>query len=274
MSKIAVITGANSGIGKETVKGLLKEGFKVIMICRDTEKSQNTLYDLENKFDKNFIKMIVADLTIKDQIKAAGKEILNTEDHIDVLINNAGVYKVKQVINDEKIETNMAVHYFAMARLTKILLPLLKKSKQGRIINLTSELFKQGKINDSFPLSYKKYNAKKAYNNSKLAVVLYTQRLAGILKDTNLTVNCVHPGVVGTDIFRDYPDFFMKIFKKMLSTPEEGAKPSIKLAVDPELDSQSGLYFYMLKESTIPLKFREEELLNKIWSQTKNIVGL
>jgi len=99
---------------------------------------------------------------------------------------------------------NLAVNYLATVRLSNLLLPLLKKAPQGRIINLTSELYKKGNVNKDLFVKAKKYNAGQQYADTKMAIVLYTQKLAEELNGTNVTVNCVHPGVVASDVFRDY----------------------------------------------------------------------
>ncbi|NQT59022.1 MAG: SDR family NAD(P)-dependent oxidoreductase [Bacteroidetes bacterium] len=130
--------------------------------------------------------------------------MINSEICIDVLINNAGVYKVKEQFTSDGIEMNLAVNYLATVRLSNLLLPLLKKAPQGRIINLTSELYKKGNVNKDLFVKAKKYNAGQQYADTKMAIVLYTQKLAEELNGTNVTVNCVHPGVVASDVFRDY----------------------------------------------------------------------
>ena len=168
----------------------------------------------------------------------------------------------------------LAVNYFATYALTLLMLPLLKKSKQARIINLTSELYKRGKVNLESGFDMDKFDGNKAYANSKLLVVYFTTELSKRLASENITVNCVHPGVVGTDVFREYPKWFAKILNLMISKPADGAKPSIYLASSEEVENTSGKYFYKTRQKEVDKIASDSELSETIWVKTEELTNI
>ncbi|MGL1891164.1 MAG: SDR family NAD(P)-dependent oxidoreductase [Spirochaetaceae bacterium] len=248
MKKIIVITGTSSGIGKETAIGLAKLGHKLILINRDSHKSKESLTDIICESQNKEISMIFADLSNKDEIKSATDKISLSVDRVDVLINNAGLFNSELELNSVGIEMNIAVNYLAPKYMSENLLPLLKISEQGRIINVSSMVHKKGKEIKDVLIPPKKYRGFQQYANSKLAVVNYTKELAETLKDTNITVNSVHPGVIASEVFRDYPTWLNKLLYKILPNAQDGAKPSINLATNSELANISGAYFNKNKQ--------------------------
>lgn len=119
-----------------------------------------------------------------------------------------------------------------------------------------------------------KFDGNKAYANSKLLVVYFTRELSKRLESKNITVNCVHPGVVGTDVFREYPKWFAKFMNLMISKPTEGAKPTVYLASSEDLDDTTGKYFYKSKPKEIDKIANDSELIEKIWVKTEELIGI
>lgn len=272
-NKICLITGCNSGIGKVTAIELAKKGYEIIMLVRNSEKSRIAFEEIKNASEGK-INLIYADLASIESIKSASEEIKSQYERIDILINNAGVFKQKFEKSVDSFEMTLAVNYFATYALTILLLPLLNKSRQGRIINVTSELYKKGKVNLEKDFNIEKFDGNKAYANSKLLVVYFTMELSKRLLSENITINCVHPGVVGTDVMREYPIWFAKLMNLLISKPEEGAKPSIYLASSKELENTTGKYFYKSKPREVDLKAYNSDLSDKIWLKTEELTGI
>jgi NAD(P)-dependent dehydrogenase (short-subunit alcohol dehydrogenase family) len=272
-NKICLITGCNSGIGKVAAIELAKKGFEIIMLVRDSEKSRMAFEEIKRASGGKVILKYV-DLASLDSIKKISEEIKSQYDRIDILVNNAGLFKRKLEKSADSFEMTLAVNYFATFALSILMIPLLKKSKQARIINLTSELYKKGKVNLDNDFAIAKFDGNKAYANSKLLVVYFTKELSRRLVSENITVNCVHPGVVGTDVFREYPKWFAKFMNLMISKPTEGAKPTIYLASSEELDNVTGKYFYKTKQKSTNKIANDLDLLEKIWIKTEELTEI
>ena len=272
-NKICVITGSNTGIGKVTAIELAKKGYEIIMLVRDSEKSRIAFDEIKNESEGNVILKYV-DLASLESIKKVAEEIKSDYERIDILINNAGLFKRKFEKSADAFEITLAVNYFATFALTLFMIPLLKKSRQGRIINLTSELYKRGTVNLENDFALEKFDGNKAYANSKLLVVYFTKELSKRLASENITVNCVHPGVVGTDVFREYPKWFAKLMNLLISKPSEGAKPSVYLASAEELESITGKYFNKSKQKETDKIANDSDLSKKIWTKTEELTGI
>jgi len=272
-NKICLITGCNSGIGKITAIELAKKGFEIIMLVRNSEKSRTAYEEIKNA-SKGKIVLKYADLASLDSIKKSAEEIKSEFTKIDVLINNAGIYKRNFALSADAFEISLAVNYFATYALSLLMLPLLKKSKQARIVNLTSELYKKGSVQLENNFAMEKFDGNKAYANSKLLVVYFTKELSKRLESDTITVNCVHPGVVATDVFREYPKWFARLLNIMISKPSEGAKPSILLADSDDLNNTTGKYFYKTTPKETVKIANNTELSKKIWDKTAALTGI
>ena len=272
-NKICLITGCNSGIGKVAAIELAQKGYEIIMLVRDSEKSRMAYEEIKNASGGK-ITLKYADLASLDSITKISEEIAAQYERIDVLINNAGLFKRKFEKSVDSFEMTLAVNYFATFALSILMIPLLEKSKQARVVNLTSELYKRGKVYLDSDFAIQKFDGNKAYADSKLLVVYFTRELSKRLASKNITVNCVHPGVVGTDVFREYPKWFARLMNLLISKPEEGAKPTIYLASSEDLDGTTGKYFYKSKPKEFDKIANDSELMVKIWAKTEELTGI
>ena len=272
--KTCLITGSNSGIGKATAIEMAQRGYNILMLCRDSEKSRNAQAEIEAVANENKVDMVYVDFSSLKSIENVASEISKKYDSIDVLINNAGVVKRKLTFSEDGLELNLAVNFLAPFYLTNLLLPLLRRSKSGRIINVTSELYKSGKIDMENDYSKTKYQGNKVYANAKLWVLLFTYQLAEILAEEKITVNAVHPGVIQTDAFRDYPAWYNKMLGIFLSKAEEGAKPLVYLASSDEIKGLSGKYFSKSKLSKTTKNTQDREQWKLVWNRACELTGL
>jgi NAD(P)-dependent dehydrogenase (short-subunit alcohol dehydrogenase family) len=270
--KICVITGASAGIGKETAIALATEDYRVVILNRPGEKSKGAVREIKDRSGSDAIEMHGVDLSSQASIREVAETLNTTLSHIDVLINNAGVIKRNAELSADGIEMTYAVNVVAPFLLTDLLLPLLKKSPEARIINLSSELYKNGKPDFFEGLPPGKFNGNALYANSKWMVVHNTQSLAAQLKDTPITVNSLHPGVIGTDVFREYPKWIGRLLNLFIPKPDVGAKPSIYLATSPDVANITGKYFNKFTQKEVIESAGSTELGEQVWHYSMQLV--
>lgn len=192
--KIVIITGANTGIGKETAIDLAKRKGKIYIACRDLTRGQNALIDIREKSGSDNIHFLKLNLACMKSIREFSETFHKIEEKLDILINNAGIMACPKSYTDDGFEMQMGVNHLGHFLLTNLLLDLLKKSPQGRIVNVSSLAYIGGKLMENNLFGEKFYFRWFAYANSKLANILFTHELARRLENTNITVNTLHPG--------------------------------------------------------------------------------
>lgn len=253
--KTCFITGANSGIGKQAAIQLAKAGFYVIIGSRNRERGENALSEIKEKSNSDTVELIEIDMSSKESVLAASKEISRRIDYVDVLIHNAADFDItqKQVTKSlDGIETIWATNHIGPILLTNSLWNLLKKSSQGRIITIASQGLVMHprmtvKLEDP-EFKTRRFSVANAYYQSKLAQLMYTYWLAEQLNDTAITANCIRVTNVKIDTSR-YPNIsrFMKLAYSLKSkfsiSPKEMAQTYVYLATSPELDKTTGKYF-------------------------------
>jgi len=272
--KKCVITGGNSGIGKAAAIDLAKQGLEIIIFARESQKSDEAIIEIISESGNEKVRHIKVDLSEVASIKEACKQVGSEYSTIDYLINNAGVLKRKTSSNSKGIEQTFAVNYLAPFLTSRLLLEKLQSSENGRIINVTSALYKKGKLTQSVIPEDQKYNGSQAYADSKLLVLLDTLYLSREYAKTNLSINCMHPGVVGTDVFRDYPKWFASLINMMITKPEKAGRSLSSLVTDFELFPESGQYYNINKLE--PVKDLENLLsqYKPLMTETKNLVAI
>lgn len=272
--KTIIVTGSNSGIGKEAALNLAKSGHRILMLCRDSEKSEQAQKEIMTKSDNENVFLFPVDLSDHLSIRTVVEQINSQFPELDVLVNNAGVYKVKRAETSNGIEMTFAVNYLAPFMLSQMLLDNLEASGNGRIINVVSEQYKSGAIVFDNLMLKTGYKAGNAYANSKLACVLYTEELAKRTRDKGITVNALHPGVLATNSFRDYPNFIMKFVNLLLENPQNGGERIAYLATSDEVKEISGRYFYKTEEREIDISAQESDKTEKLWKLAEELTGL
>ncbi|MFF2480758.1 SDR family oxidoreductase [Paenibacillus sp. NPDC058071] len=275
--KLVIVTGANSGMGLATTVALASAGAHVIMACRSKERGEQALEQAIQRSGTNNIELMQCDLASFASIRSFAEQFRQRYDRLDVLINNAGVISLKRQVTTDGYEVGIGVNHLGHFLLTELLLESLQQAPQGRIINVSSGAHKAGTIHfDNLNLE-KGYNVWKSYSQSKLANILYTKELAKRLAHTNVTVNCLHPGAVGTNFGVDRDTGFgkrvMALVKPFFLTPEQGADTAIYLATEEEGGRVSGEYFVKRRIANVSTKAKDEASATRFWEWSERQVA-
>lgn len=264
--KIILITGSTDGIGYQTAIELANLGHKVIIHGRNQEKAKLAMEKVKKETNSNNLSYVYADLSSFSQIKEMVAQLYNTYDHLDVLINNAGIIRDERAITQEGVEETFAINYIAPFLITNLLLDLLKKGNSSRIVNVASRVQSNHLDLDDFPFE-KGYTAVKAYARSKSALIMFTYLLAEKLKDTGITVNCLHPGVINTKVLR-------AAFSGRGAPLTEGAKTLVFAAISSEIENKTGNYFVFNRPERSKDITYDKELQESLWKKTEEILGM
>lgn len=276
-NKIAIVTGANSGMGLATSVELMNRGFYVIMACRNSERGESALEQVIEKTQSEEVELMKCDLGSLESIRSFADHFKARYQTLDVLVNNAGVVAIKRGTTKDGFERMIGVNHLGHFLLTNLLLEQIKRASSGRIITVSSGAYKTGTIHFDDPHLTKKFNVVKGYSQSKLANILFIRELSDRLENTSVTANCLHPGAVATSLGVNRKNGFGKtvhhILRPFFLTPAEGADTAIYLATSPEVAGISGEYFYKRKIASVPDKAKDKKLAEKLWSWSEREVG-
>jgi len=279
MQKVAIVTGANGGIGKEISRGLLLVGYEVVMACRNLTRSEPVRQELATETGGK-VTLMELDLSSVASILAFVEQVESQSLSIDLLFNNAGIIPPKPETTADGIEYAMGVNYLGPFLLTQKIIPLMPPG--GRIVNTCSLVYKYGKIDpDLFkPINPKSYKPIRVYSHSKLAVYLGMLNLVPICEERGLLINSYEPGIVNTSILTMHHrliDFLANLFfRPFVRTPRSGARPALYLALDPSIQSSGGLYSRTKRKikpsEKIPIEWKGElkEYTELILNELKN----
>lgn len=273
-NKICIITGSTSGIGLETAKGLAKYGATLVLPIRDALKGDTLRDEIMQQTPDAKVDFMHCDLASFDSIREFVHQFKSKYHKLHMLINNAGIWETKRNLTQDGIEKNFAVNHLAPFLLTNLLLDTIKESAPARIINVASEAHRQGKMNFQDLEFEKKYASFQSYGQSKLANILFTKKLSQKLSGTGVTVNCLHPGVVSTNLFDKMPGILMKAMNLFMVTPEKGAQTTLFLATSPDVEKVSGEYFSKSKPKKPSPRALRQETADKLWEISEAYVGI
>ena len=285
-NKICIVTGSNSGIGKETALSLAKMGATVVMVVRDQDRGAKARTEIIRQTGNNFVDLMICDLSSMDSIRRFAKEFKKKYDRLEVLINNAGALFNRREVTQEGFERTFAVNYLGPFLLTHELLDLLKSSAPSRIINVSSGLAKNGLVDLDDLQSEKNYVGTKAYSsvrapvyaNTKLMLIMFTYELSRRLKGTGVTANVLMPGFVATNLGKNSGSLSSSIMFKMVRpmqvNAKKGAETSVYLASSDDVKNVTGKCFAKKKEAmTCPASY-DEERQKLLWNRTETILSL
>ncbi|MBK0383281.1 SDR family oxidoreductase [Pedobacter sp. SD-b] len=286
--KIAIVTGANSGLGLETAKGLAKTGFLVVMACRNLKKANQALNKIKQEVTDANLEVIKIDTSSLSSVRAFAEDFLERHQKLDLLINNAGIMVPPFSLTEDGFESQLGTNYLGHFLLTGLLLPTLENTKDSRVVSLSSIAHKNGKINfDDLQFKKRKYSKWDAYGQSKLACLMFAFEMDRRLKAKgSKTISlAAHPGISTTNLF-DHMPFFYKlispVFNLLISqSAEDGAKPSLMAALSDEVSGGDFFGPQGFKEmkgkpgkATSTSLSKNKEVAKKLWSVSEELTGI
>ena len=276
--KVCIVTGANSGIGKETAIGLVGKGATVIMVVRNKDRGEKAKHEIMSQIADASIDLIICDMSSMKSIRKFAGEFKQKYTQLDVLVNNAGAVFSKREVTAEGFERTLAVNYLGPFLLANELLPMLKSAAPSRIINLGSGLHKSGKIDINNLQSTKNYKGMRVYSNSKLLVIMFTYELARRLDGTGVTVNGIEPGFAATNLGNNSGSLrsavMFKLIRPMQINAKKAAETSIYLASSDVVKNTTGKCFAKKQETTTSPVSYDMELQKELWDKTNELLGL
>ncbi|XP_076615215.1 retinol dehydrogenase 13-like [Chaetodon auriga] len=279
--KTVLITGANTGIGKETALDMAQRGARVILACRDMTRAQIAADDIRQRSGNGNVVVKKLDLASLQSVRDLAKDVLENEARLDILINNAGVALCPKWTTEDGFEMQFGVNHLGHFLLTDLLLDLLKKSAPSRIVIVSSLAHRSGRIHfDDINLD-KDYDGQVSYSQTKLANVLFGRELAARLRGTGVNVYSLHPGVIRTELPRHMLASFA-LWKRVIANllfflfknPWEGAQTTIYCAVDESVANSSGLFYSDCAPKMPAPQALDDAAAKKLWDLSASMVGL
>jgi NAD(P)-dependent dehydrogenase (short-subunit alcohol dehydrogenase family) len=273
--KICLITGATAGIGKATALGLAKAGMRVVIAGRNRETMQSTTNEINNVVQDNRASWLHVDLCSQKSIRTLAADFEHAYGQLDVLINNAGVFVTQLQFTVDGIEMQFAVNHLSYFLLTNLTLPVMTST--ARIINVASRGHRYGHIHLDDPGLERSYDGLAAYAQSKLANIMFTYELSRRLQGTGITVNCLHPGSIKTEIgSRNSSGLYHWVWKHnpFLKSIEQGARTPIYLATSPEVDGVTGTYFANCKAVRSSMHSHDIAMAQKLWEMSEEMTSM
>ncbi|XP_032511560.2 retinol dehydrogenase 11-like [Danaus plexippus] len=280
--KTAIITGGTLGMGLNVATDFADRGARVIIACPFEPEGRNAQRLIEEETGNKQIIFKLLDLSSFKSVRDFAADILNREDRLDILVNNAGVGYLEDDVTKDGLNVILQINYYGHFLLTLLLLPLLKrtgtKSEPARVVNVSSLLHYLGTMNACYIKRSKVLHALQLYSDSKFFLMVFTRELSKKLSESNVVVNCVDPGAVGTEIFYSIgcvwgpliKCFFSTIFK----TPWEGAQTTIHVALDKKAGTISGQMFKNCQVSHAKQSAFSEINRKRLWDDSIKLVKL
>ncbi|MCJ7754295.1 MAG: SDR family oxidoreductase [Thermoanaerobaculales bacterium] len=275
--RTCVVTGANSGIGKEISCRLASRGARVVMVARDALRGEAARAEVVDRSGNDRVELLVCDLASQRQVRELASKVLEKCEQLDVLVNNAGLTLGEYHLTEDGIEMTFAVNHLAPFLLTNLLLDRLQASAPARVVTVASDAHRGNVIDFEDVSATRGYSSWRAYGASKLANILFTSELARRLEATGVTATCLHPGVVRTGFGRQGPLFIRLWFRLMgqfLLKPEKGADTAVWLASSPEVDGASGGYYEKRKLRQPSKAARDHGSATRLWDLSRQLTGL
>ncbi|XP_061170033.1 retinol dehydrogenase 12-like [Saccostrea echinata] len=276
--KTIIITGANTGIGFQTALDLARRNGRIILACRNKEKGEAAKSRIIQLTGNKSVVFRHLDVSLMSSVRTFVDVIRREEKGVDILINNAGVVNWNEVFTAEGLEETFATNYYGPFLLTKLLIDILEKSSEGRIVNVGSIASLGGSVDGDTVWVHRGFT-KEEYNNSKLALLLFTKELARRTAHKDILVSYVHPGTVTSELFRNLPwiiQFIITfVMRPFLKTPLEGAQSVLFCALDDSV--QTGGYYMDCSlydhSMWVPNSAYDKKLSKKLWETTERIIA-
>lgn len=275
--KVAVVTGANSGLGKHTALRLAQQGAQVVCVCRDEARGRAAVEELRAQVEGATLELVLCDLSSMASIRAAAEQLTKAHPVLHVLVNNAGVVNPTRQTTADGLEATFALNHLGYFLLTHLLLDALKAGAPSRIVNVSSEAEMVGTIDFDDLQSERRYVGFRAYAQSKLANVMFTYALARRLAGTRVTVNAVHPGPTASGFggqYRGFGGLVMKVARLFMRSIEKGARTIVFLASSPEVEGKTGGYWADDQPIRSIKESYDEARQERLWQVSEQLAGL
>jgi NAD(P)-dependent dehydrogenase (short-subunit alcohol dehydrogenase family) len=275
--KICLVTGATNGIGKVTALALAKMGATVFVVGRNPEKTDTVVKAIRRVSGSANVHKLLADLSVQAQVRDLAAAFKSQQDHLDVLVNNAGALFMRREESADGIEMTWALNHLNYFLLTNLLLESLQHAPAARVVNVSSGAQSDGRIHFDDPELKRGYTVWAAYAQSKLANIMFTYELARRMKGTKVTANALHPGFVGTGFAANNGWLFkmgMALLKPFALSPEQGARTPIYLASSPEVEGVTGKFYINSKPARSSTASYDETAQHELWQLSEQMTGL
>ncbi len=274
--RTVLVTGGTGGIGLATAFGLAAMGANVAISGRDAARAEAAASRIRSGTEAQ-VSVLVADLSSQGEVRRLAAEALERLPQIDVLVNNVGGYWHTRRITADGLEWTFAVNHLAPFLLTSLLLDRLKQSAEARVVTVSSHAHAQGRIDFDDLQGERSYSGSRAYDQSKLANVLFTNELARKLAGSGVTANVLHPGVVSTGFGAEDPGrtqrLLVPILRPFMRSPVRGAATSIWLASAPDIAGVTGRYFANGKEKRLSQRAVDTSVARRLWGVSADLIG-
>lgn len=271
--RVCVVTGATAGMGQAAAMELARSGASVVLVARSRQRAERTRVEVARAAGHERLGVVLADLSVQAQVRAAAAEIMDRWPAVHVLINNAAVYTRRYQETVDGIEMQLAVNHLAPFLLTSLLLDRLRAGAPGRVVTVSSGAHRFAAPRWDDPGMRRGYNGLRQYSNTKLYNVLFTRELARRVPPPTLTANTLHPGVVGTALLLNgwAP---LKLFKRWMRTPEEGARTAVYLAASADLAAVTGQYFIDERPARVSPAALDDAAARRLWQISARMTGI
>lgn len=266
------MTGASRGIGQAAATELARRGARVLLAVRDPARGAAAAEEIRGDVAGAEVRVLVADLSSQREVRALAARVAESEERLDVLLLNAGVYTRRRRLTVDGLETQLAVNHLAPFLLTRLLRRRLAEAAPSRVVVVSSEAHRHGRIDFEDLQGARRYGGLRAYAQSKLANLLFAREAARRLRPEGVTVNAAHPGVVATNLlFSGFAP--LRLLAPLLRTPERGAATPVRLATDPALRDVTGTYFIDGREARPSRAALDDGDARRLWETSLALTG-
>ena len=270
--KVCLVTGANAGLGKATATGLARAGAYVILACRDRGRGEAALAEIIAATGNPTIELLLVDLSDQASIRAAVANFFAIHDRLDVLVNNAAVFKQSRALTRDGLEAMFATNHLGPFLLTNLLLPALQAGAPARVLNITAPSTTHLDFDDL--QGERRFRPLTAFGASKMCNLLFTYELTRRLEGTGVTVNAVHPGLVKSSLLTEAPRVLGWLSNLFAKTPEQAAATPVYLASSPDVAGMSGKFFKGKQAIASNAYSQDRDVQRRLWETSTELVHL
>ena len=274
--RIVVVTGASSGIGKASAAGIAALGAHTVLVSRTEKRGRKAMDEIAQRTPGAELDLLVADLSTVAAVRALADAFRSRYDRLDVLFNNAGILTARRKVTPDGFEEQFFVNYLSYYLLTGLLFETMRTSAPSRIINMTSSSHSSGVIDFDDLQMERHYRGWQQYANTKLMSMVFTYALARRIAGTGVTANCLHPGVIHTNLLRNFSSLLNLLFhalQRFFKQPEDGAETPVYLASSPEVEDVSGKYFRYCRPAGTTEESNDPGVQERLWTESERLTG-